>query len=412
MAVYGYKGVSSAGRNVKGVRDAGSMKELKSVLKGDGVFVTDVWELGTDGADPDASASTSISIDLSSRVTAQDITMATRQMATLVRAGIPLVDALTALIEQIEKPRLKTSFTQIRDRISEGQSFSDSLAEFPRFFSNIYVNMVNAGEQSGTLELVLTRLADFGEAQQKVRNKVISAMAYPAIMLVIGTIILGIMMVAVVPKITSIFEDFGQVLPWYTRTLIWISDTLRSPWFWLISMPLVAIAVVVFVKWKATSTGRVQWHAFILRLPVAGELFMMVAMSRFSQTLGTLLASGVPVLKSLEITRHILDNAILESVLDDAIVAVREGENLYKPLQSSGRFPPIVSKMIAIGEQSGQLEEMLDNVARYYDEQSDTRISILTSFLEPVMILLMGGGAGIVTACILMPLLKIHQFAG
>lgn len=410
--MYGYKGVNASGRNVKGVKDASSARDLKSALKGDGVFVTEMWELAAGGRQADEGVAGSLRVEMSGRVGAQDITMATRQLATLVRAGIPLVDALTALIDQIEKPQLKTAYTQIRDRISEGQSFSEALSAFPKYFSNIYINMVNAGEQSGTLELVLSRLADFSEGQQRVRNKVVAAMAYPAIMLVIGTIILGIMMVVVVPKITAIFEDFGEILPWYTRGLIWVSDTLRTPWFWLVAVPVVVGGSLLFWHWRRTPSGRSQWHDLLLRVPVFGELFMMVAMNRFAQTLGTLLASGVPVLKALEITRHVLDNAVLERVLDDAIVAVREGENLYKPLQASGRFPPIVSKMIAIGEQSGQLEEMLSNVAGFYDEQADTRISILTSFLEPVMILIMGGGAGIVTACILMPLLKIHQFAG
>ncbi len=412
MAYYGYKGVNAAGRAERGMRDASSLKELKSILRGEGIYVTEMWELASGGEPEGAGGSGSLKIELFGKVTAQDITMATRQLATLVKAGIPLVDALSALVDQIDKPQLKTTFTKIRDRISEGQSFSDALAAFPGIFSNIYVNMINAGEQSGTLELVLARLAEFGESHERVRNKVVAAMAYPAIMAVIGILILGIMMMVVVPKITAIFEDFDQILPWYTRMLISVSDMLRSPWFWVVVVPLVVGSALLFTNWKRSAGGRVQWHATLLWIPVLGELFMMIAMNRFAQTLGTLLASGVPVLKSLEITRHILDNAILEKVLEDAIVAVREGENLFKPLQRSGRFPPIVSKMIAIGEQSGQLEEMLDNVARYYNEQADTRISILTSFLEPAMILIMGGGAGLVTACILMPLLKIHQFAG
>lgn len=412
MAVYGYKGVNASGRGVKGVKDAGSARELKTVLKAEGVYLTELWELDATGQSRQEAEAGGIRIELTGRVTSQDISLATRQLATLARAGIPLVDALSALIDQLDKPALKATYTQIRDRISEGQSFSEALGAFPRYFSNIYINMVNAGEQSGTLELVLARLADFMEGQQRLRNKVISAMAYPVLMAAIGTLILWIMMVVVVPKVTAIFEDFGQTLPWYTRTLMGLSDMMRSWIFWLVLIPVVAGGVFMFIRWKRTPDGRTRWHAFVLRVPVFGQLFMMIAMSRFARTLGTLLSSGVPVLKALEITRHVLGNAILENVVDGAIVSVREGEHLFKPLQESGRFPPIVSKMIAIGEQSGQLEEMLDNVAVFYNDQADTRISIMTSILEPVMILIMGGGAAIVTACILMPLLKIHQFAG
>ena len=410
MAVYGYKGVNASGRGVKGVKDAGSARELKTVLKTQGVYLTELWELDAAGQSEEETAGGGI--QLTGRVTAQDISLATRQLATLARAGIPLIDALSALIDQLDKPALKATYTQIRDRISEGQSFSDALGAFPRYFSSIYVNMVSAGEQSGTLELVLARLADFMEGQQRLRNKVISAMAYPVLMAAIGSLILWIMMVVVVPKVTAIFEDFGQTLPWYTRTLMGLSEMLRSWIFWLVVLPLVIGGVVMFVRWKRTPDGRVKWHTFILRVPIFGELIMMIAMSRFARTLGTLLSSGVPVLKALEITRHVLGNAVLENVVDGAIVSVREGEHLFKPLQDSGKFPPIVSKMIAIGEQSGQLEDMLDNVAVFYDDQADTRISIMTSILEPVMILVMGGGAATVTACILMPLLKIHQFAG
>jgi general secretion pathway protein F len=412
VAVFGYKGVNAAGRGIKGVRDAGSPKELKVTLKREGVYITELWELDAAGQARQEAGAGGIRIEFKARVTSQDISLATRQLATLTRAGIPLVDALTALIEQIDKPALKATYTQIRDRISEGQSFSDSLSAFPRFFTNIYVNMVNAGEASGTLELVLARLADFMEGQQRIRSKVMSAMAYPVLMAAIGTVILYIMMVVVVPKVTAIFEDFGQTLPWYTRTLMGLSDLIRSPWFWLAVIPLGAGIGYAFWRWRRTPEGRAKWHALLLRVPVFGELLMMIAMNRFARTLGTLLSSGVPVLKALEITRHVLGNAVLEQVVDDAIVSVREGENLFKPLQESGKFPPIVSKMIAIGEQSGQLEDMLDNVAIFYNDQADTRISILTALLEPVMILIMAGGAALMTACILMPLLKIHQFAG
>ncbi len=410
--MYGYRGVDAAGKGVKGMQDASTGRDLKTVLRRNGVFLTEFWEVGSGGVAADGNRSKGTSIDFSGRVTSDDIATSTRQLATLTRAGIPLVDAITALVDQIDKPALKSMFTHVRDRISEGSSMSDALASFPRSFTSIYVNMVNAGEQSGTLELVLDRLAEFMEGQRKIRNTVVSALAYPALMAVIGTIIIGFMMTVVIPKISTIFEDFGQVLPWYTRLLMGLSDVMRSWIFWLLAVPLVTGGIVAFLRWKGQPEGRAKWHAMVLEFPLFGQLTLMIAMTRFARTLGTLLGSGVPVLKSLEITRHVLGNAVLEGVVDTAIVAVREGENLYKPLQASGRFPPLVSKMIAVGEQSGQLEDMLTNVARYYEDQSETRITVMTSLLEPLMIVLMGGGAVVVTLCILMPLLKIQQFAG
>lgn len=407
MAVFEYRGITAEGRSVKGVKDADSAKALRGLLRKEGIFLTEV--LGEAAAKARAAREVSFR-RLFQRVTAMDIAICTRQLATLTGAGIPLVEALSAVIDQVEHAELKRIFTEVRERVTEGSSFAESLAAHPSLFPNLYVNMVNAGEQSGTIEAVLDRLADFTEAQVKLRNKVVSALAYPILMLALGIVIISIMMIVVVPKVTGIFEDFGHALPWYTRVLIFVSSTVSSWIFWAIFLPLAIGSAIGFSRWRKTTEGRAKWDRFTLRIPIFGNLQMMLAVSRFSKTLATLLSSGVPLLKAMEITRNILGNVELQRVIEEAATSIREGESIADPLKRSGRFPPIVTHMIAIGERSGQLEPMLENIGRTYDAQVETRLSVLTSLLEPIMILLMGGMAGGIAFSILMPLLQLNEF--
>jgi general secretion pathway protein F len=408
MALYGYRGINTSGGSVKGIKEADSAKDLKVILKRDAVFLTDVWEVDQEKEEKKTfSLSTQVSFSPAARISSVDITTVTRQLATLTRAGIPLVEALSAVIDQADKQPLKVMLTNIRTRVNEGDSFSQALSRHAKQFSNIYVNMVNAGEQSGTLELVLERLADFMENQAKIRNKVISAMAYPLLMLIIGVGILGIMMGVVVPKVATIFNDFGQTLPWFTRILIFISGVITG--YWWIIIPSVIGSIVGFIYWKGSEKGKPVWHKVVLRFPVFGELILMLAMGRFANTLGTMLSSGVQMLRALEITKHILNNRQLEVVIDDAIVAVREGEPLHRAIEKSNLFPPLVTRMVAIGERSGQLEGMLTNIANFYEARAEARITILTSILEPILILCMGAGAMYVAFSILWPILRINQ---
>jgi general secretion pathway protein F len=405
MAVYVWQGVDAAGKSVKGVKDADSPKALRLTLRRDGILVTSVLE------ETVARKRTAREVDFGRffrRVTSMDIALTTRQLATLLTSGIPLVEALTALIDQLEKPELKMAFTQTRDKVNEGSSFADALKAHPKVFNNLYVNMVAAGEASGTLEVVLGRLADFLESQAKLKTKVGGAIAYPAFMFLMSVIVIFIMMVVVVPKVTAIFEDFGENLPWYTEALIFVSD-LFIGWWWLLLLLLIG-GVYGFRRWVATEEGRKKWDLLVLRMPLFGKLIVMVAMTRFARTLATLLASGVPVLRAMEITRAILGNTELMRVVEEARSSVREGESIAKPLRQSGRFPPIVTHMIAIGERSGQLEEMLEHVARAYDQQVEARVTAMTALLEPLLIVVMGGVSGGIAFSILMPLLQINQF--
>jgi general secretion pathway protein F len=460
MAVFVYRGLQVAnGKSVSGVRDADNAKVLRSQLKREGVLLTDAQEekAGTKKA--------SRSIDLFAffrRVSIGDVAMMTRQLATLVGAGIPLVEAVSALTEQVEKDELKRVLALVRDRLNEGSSLAKSLDAHPQVFPPLYVNMVAAGEASGTLEQVLERLADFMENQAKLRGKVTSSLAYPVLMLGMGILLMTMMMIVVVPKVTNIYQTLDRALPWYTALLIFVSKSLSSNemlgfitamlalvftrralapgakktvfmvlailattalvmFFFVVASQLaygigIAIGVVAgflmarFLAFLATPAGELWRDGTLLKLPLFGPVFRMLAVSRFSRTLATLLKSGVPLLKAMEIVRHVLDNAKLSKVVEEATGSIREGESISVPLKRSGQFPPIVVHMIAVGEKSGQLEQMLENVARAYDAQVETRVQAMTSLLEPLIIVLMGGGVGFIAFSILMPLIQMNDF--
>lgn len=405
MPVFDYQGITKSGKNVKGIRDADSPKALRAALARDGIILTKVTP-----AD-EANAARGREVDLRRmfrRVSQLDISVATRQLATLTRASIPLVDALKALIDQTDHVDLKSTLTTVRERVNEGTSFADALREHPRYFNDLYVNMVHAGEQAGNLEQVLERLADFTEQQVKLKNKIVAAMAYPVFMVLVGSLMMWIMLVVVVPKVMNIFESFDQALPWYTQLLIYVSNFLRGYW-WLIGTAL-AGGSYGFVRWKRTAKGHEKWDGFKLWVPIFGKLARMIAVSRFSRTLSTLLNSGVPIMKALDITKHVLGNIQLLKIIEQSRDSIREGESIAEPLARSGKFDPIVTHMIAIGEKSGQLEEMLMTVANAYDNQVDARVDTLTSLLEPIMILTIGLSSAAVIMAILSPLMQMNQF--
>jgi general secretion pathway protein F len=406
MAVYEYRGILVAsGKPTKGLRDAESLKTLRSVLRREGILLT----LATEEAK--AKHGSRRNIDLMAmfrRTNTADVAAMTRQLATLVRAGIPLVDSISALVDQVEKEDLQRILTNVRERLNEGASFAAALEQHPKAFPSIYVSMVAAGEVSGTLEQVLERLADFLEAQARLKGKVSAALAYPVLMAIIGSVLMGVMMVAVVPKVTSIFESMDQALPWYTQALIFVSNTLAG--YWWIIVPAIGLAIYLFRRWQKTPAGRFRWDSYSLRAPIFGRIAMMLAIARFSRTLSTLLSAGVPLLKAMDISHKVLSNARLEKIVQEASGSIREGESIAEPLKRSGYFPPIVTHMIAVGEKSGQLENMLENVAISYDSQVEVRIQALTSLLEPLIIVFMGSSVGFVAFAILMPLIQMNQF--
>lgn len=406
MAVFEYKGILVAGgKAVQGLRDAENVKALRTQLRKEGVLLTTAAEGKT------ANVASSRGIDFKGffeRPSIADVALMTRQLATLVRAHIPLFEALSALIEQTEKEGLRRALTNVRDSVREGTSFADALQEHPTIFPDLYVNMVRAGEASGTLDAVLLRLTHFMEGQAKLRGKVSSALAYPILMMVIAIVMISVLMTSVVPKVTSIFASMQKALPWYTQSLILISDFTSNFW-WVILLATVG-GSVWFRRWRATRDGRLSWDRLVLRAPLFGQLVMMVSISRFARTLATLLSAGVALLPAMGIVRNVLGNAALEQVVENATGSIREGQSIADPLKASGYFPPLVTHMIAIGERSGQLEEMLENVAEAYDTAVDARVQLLTSLLEPIIIVVMGGAVAFIAFAILMPLIQMSSF--
>ncbi|HZZ85728.1 MAG TPA: type II secretion system inner membrane protein GspF [Anaeromyxobacteraceae bacterium] len=407
MPVFEYKALDAGGKSVGGLKEADSPRTLRTVLRRDGLFLTEV--VGQQQA-AQAAARDVRARWLTGRVKADDLAIMTRQLAVLVGAGVPLVEALSALVDQVEHERLKRMVSDVRQRVNEGSSLADALAAHPRAFTNLYVNMIRAGESSGALEVVLVRLADFTENQARLRAKIVGTLTYPAAMLVIGTVIMGILFTVVIPKITRIFDETRVALPFTTRALIGFSSFVHD-WWW--AGGLLAIAAgALLARWKETPAGRAAWDRRMLTVPIFGALIRQIAIARFSRTLSTLLRSGVPLLTAMDIVKNIVGNVRLQAVIEESAAAIREGESIAAPLKRSGEFPPLVYHMVAIGERSGQLEEMLKNVADAYDSQVETKIGALTSLLEPVMIVGMGVVVAIIVFSILMPILQINNLAG
>jgi general secretion pathway protein F len=406
MPGFEYKGLEVAsGKTVKGYRDADSPKALRALLRREGILLT----LATPEAERNERSKRDIQLlGFLYRPSASDVAVLTRQLATLVRAGVPLVESISALVDQVEKEALVRILTDVAENLKEGKAFADCLGAHPKVFPPLYVTMVAAGEASGTLEAVLERLADFMEGQARLKGKLISALAYPVLMTLIAAVLVGALMVGVVPKVTSMFENMQQELPWYTALLIFVSDTLAAYW-WLV-FGTIGLGIYLFRRWKATPAGRLVWDRFLLRVPIFGRLNLLVAVARFARTLSTLLASGVALLPAMDIVKSVLENVQLESVVKTAIGSIREGESIADPLRRSGYFPPMVTHMIAVGEKSGQLEQMLQNVSRAYEADVETRVTALTSLLEPLIIVVMGGMVAFIAMAIIMPLVQMNQF--
>jgi general secretion pathway protein F len=408
MPVFEYKALNSAGRSVQGLKESESPKTLRAALRRDGVFLTEV--LGEKAQQEQRKREVNVRRWFLGRVSPQDLAIATRQLAVLVNAGIPLVDALGALVEQVEHERLKRVVSDVKQRVNEGSSLADALAVHPRVFTALFVNMIRAGETSGALDVVLYRLADFTESQARLRSKIMGTMAYPAAMMVIGSGIMAILFTVVIPKVLRIFEDTKASLPWNTRLLLATSGFVGR-WWWALGI-VTAGAIYGFFRWRRTVEGRARWDRLVLRFPIVGPLVRQIAIGRFSRTLSTLLKSGVPLLTAMDIVKNILGNSRLQQVIEEARDAIREGESIAAPLKRSGEFPPLVHHMVAVGERSGSLEEMLANVAKAYEDQVEVAIGALTSLLEPIMIVVMGGVVAFIVFSVLMPILQMNTLAG
>lgn len=413
MPAYAYTGLSAKGKNVKGVTSAESVPALKAALKREGIYLTGVSETTAAAATEAAGSGSSTEIDLGrifDRVTPKMVANMTRLLGTLLHAGVTLPEALKALTDQVESARFKGILSDIAVKVNEGASLADSMAAYPKVYPQLYINMIRAGEASGALETVLFRLAEFLDKQIEIRSKVTSAMFYPVVLTVLGAVIITVLMVGIVPKITTMFSDMNADLPWNTRLLIWMSDTLAGYW-WLIILLGIG-AVWLFRRWRASASGQKIGDTVLLKLPVVGELIRKIAIARFSRTLATLLSSGVQLLQAMDIVRSLLGNVVLEKVLTEARDNIREGQGIAPALKHSGQFPPLVTHMIAVGERSGQLEQMLGDVADAYDRETNTSIQRFTALLEPLMIVGMGVAVGFVVFSIMRPIMMLTEMAG
>ena len=403
MPVYEYKGVSSSGKTVSGVRDGESLKAVKARLKAEGIVVLDMRE----GGSLSAGAARELRFGFGRRVPLANVADTTRQLATLLSSGLPLMDSLNVLVEQEEKSGLKAALSSVRDSVREGASLADGLKANPWVFSQLYVNMVAAGEASGTLELTLDRLADFLDEQVQFRGRLGAALVYPAFMTVIGAATLIFIFTFVMPRVTGMFEDMKQQLPLITLLLLGIVKFLST--FWWLLLLLLAAGGYYLRKYAATAHGKERLDNLILRLPVVGTLVRMIAVSRFTRTLGTLLESGVPALTALDIVQSVIGNTVLAEAVRRARENVREGESIADPLRRSGLFPPVVVQMVAVGEKSGELEKMLLKVSDSFDRSIDVRISRLMALLQPVIIVLMAVVVGFVVIAVMLPLLQMSS---
>ncbi|MBU4426676.1 MAG: type II secretion system inner membrane protein GspF [Desulfobacterales bacterium] len=405
MPVYEYTALDGAGKNVHGIIDADSAVAARKKLRGSGIFPVQVKMTSSRPKDVPSSSVTISSIF--QRVKPAELSATTRQLSILLGAGVTLVASLDALIAQIVNPLLKKIMAQVKESVNEGKSLAFSLSQHPKLFSQIYINMVRAGEASGSLDLVLDRLAEFSEHQDALRGRFKAALAYPVFMFFIGSIILFFLVTFIVPNITKIFSDMHQTLPLPSLVLIGVSNFLKSFW-WLVLLVLAGCAILI-KKLIKTPRGNHIWDEIKLRTPVIGAIYMKMAMARFGRTLGSLLQSGVPPLPALQIVRNIVNNTLIAEVIDNAMEEIEAGASLATSLAQSRWFPPIVIQMISVGEQSGELENMLDKVAEVYERETESKIMAMTSMLEPVMILVMGVVVGFIVISILLPIFEMNQ---
>ncbi len=407
MPVFEYRGLSAEGKTVTGVIDAESPKVARAKLRRTGVFPIEVVQPAAQAPSEIPTPAKGGVFRLGSGVRRAEIAGFTRQLSTLISAGLPLMEVLSALLEQAENTELRKVLGAIRESVRGGASLADALEGFPREFSDLYRQMVRAGEASGTLDAILLRLADYLDNQLRLRNRVLSTLAYPLLMLLVSLSILVFLIAFVIPKVTTVFTGLGRALPLPTRLLIGLSDAIRF-WGWL-AIPAVAAAGWWIRKKITTPQGRERFDRRLLNLPLVGRLFKMTAVARFARTLATLLASGIPLLSAVKIARDVVGNRALARALDESAAAIREGESVAEPLRRSGLFPPLLTHMIAVGEASGELEGMLSKVAEAYDAEVETVVSTLTSLLGPVIILFMGVVVLFIVLAILLPIFEISQ---
>jgi len=404
VPLFEYAGFDAKGRKVAGTIDGAGRKVATQLLRQRGIFPTELKE----AAGPRAHGW--LRVGRGRRVPAAELAATTRQMATLLAAGLAIDDALATVVEQTDQQLLSRTLARLREDVRQGDALHAALARHPGVFPDLYVSIVQVGEDSGTLDQAMHRLADFLEAQARIRARVQAALAYPVLMALVGIGVLAFLFAFVVPKITRMLEDMGQALPWPTQLLIELNNLLAGYW-WLLLL-VVAGAMLALARYRQSATGRLRLDRLQLKAPLFGQLLLLITTARLARTLAILLSNGVPLLKALGITRSLVGNRLLRQALEAAALRVQEGGSLAVALRESALFPPMLAQLVAAGEKSGQLEEMLYRVADSYEHQTDLSITGMLSLLEPLMILVMGCLVGFVVLAILLPIFEASQGFG
>lgn len=407
MAVFEYKALDSKGKKKSGIIDADSKNTAKSRLRQQNLFVSNLIRIESTTSVDDTKRSFFSRPSFFSSISSTELTIMTRQLSTLLSAGLPLVKALATLIPQAKSKNMQTVLSKIKDAVEEGSSFSRALALCPSVFSPIYINMIDAGESSGTLEIILERLADFTENKESSKKKIQAAMAYPSVMFLFGFIVLIILLAYVVPGIVDIFSDMNHALPLPTTILISISAFFKSFWWAIILTPILFFTLVILAR--KTKKGARITDRFILSLPLIGPLVKNSIAARVSRTLGSLLENGVPLLTALKISKNVAGNTIIADLISRTSQVVEQGGELGENLSKSRYFPNLAAQMIKIGETSGELEKMLNKTADLFENEVQSAITTTTSLVEPLIILIMGVLVGGIIMAICLPIFEINQ---
>lgn len=408
MPIFEYKAMSADGDTKAGIVDADSPKDARAKLRRENLLVTQIRETkGSKGKSLSQRLRKLQGANAPNKKRTEQVAGVTRQLASLLASGIPLAESLRAIIEQSPDQEIETVFRDIRERVTQGMTFGDALLQHPAYFTGLYASMVKAGEASGALDAVLIKLANYLQAQIRLRNRVGAAMIYPVIMVVVGAAVVGILMAFVVPKVTQMLIKRGKELPLPTEILITISKFMQQ--YWLL-VAIGVIALLLLFNWVLrTKKGRLTWDRFMLKMPVFGDLMTKQSVSRFATTFSTLLRSGVPAIQAIEVTKDTLSNKVLTNALEKVHSHILEGADIATPIRLSGVFPPVVSYIVAVGEQAGNHEDVLDQVAQTYDEEVELATQKLTSVFEPLIIVVLAMVVGGIIIAVILPLLQLQK---
>ena len=379
MSVFEYKGLDKSGHFLKGTLEADSLKTAKLELKKQGIFLQEIKNKTYE-------KNKQAPIFHSRKVKSKDLAIFTRLLSSLLSSGVPLVEALSSIAKQLPDSHFCNCVTNLKNQVNEGQPFYVALKEYPLIFDTIYTSLCESGEASGTLDSILEQIAFLMEKRSAIRNKVLMALFYPGILLTIALSVMIILCVYVIPNLMDLFENVEEI-PWMTKVTLGLSNFLVN--YWLALIIACVSSFYFFVKWKRTAIGKQIWDRFLLSLPIFGRLIRASDIAMFSSTLATLLRGGVPVLRAMDIVKNVLSNDLIQKAIQKARENIKEGEPIVEPLERSGEFPPVVLQMIRVGEKTGELENMLEQISISYDRQIETEVSALTALLGPLMILLM-----------------------